>query len=52
MNDDTYRATLIHALRMKRLNETLAAIRADCCLIDRDIDAALAEAKEYESCMN
>lgn len=48
---EEYRAALIHALRMKRLNETLEAIRKDCVLIDRDIEQAIAEVKELEPCM-
>ena len=51
MAEDQYRAELVHALRMKRLNETLATIRADLVVIDRDIEAAKAQAKEHESCL-
>ena len=48
---EDYRAELIHAWRMKRVDEVIAEVRKECLILERDIDAVKASMKEPESCL-
>lgn len=51
MTEDAYRAELIHAWRIQRMNEAIDACRQARFILQQDIEEIRANMEKHDSCM-